>query len=180
MLEISINENELFDENTNRFIKIPQTRIELEHSLISISKWESQTHKRFFSTKDMTPEEKLQYIKCMTITKNVNPNAYYGLTRRDFKKISEYINDPMTATTFSKSNNQKPGSEQVSSELVYYWMTELNIPWEAEKWHINRLLTLIKVCSIKRQPPKKMSKADTLRHYDKLNASRRARMHSKG
>lgn len=179
MLKISVHANELFDEKTNKFIVIPETTLELEHSLISISKWESITHKRFFST-TMSPEEALKYIKCMTTTDDVNPNTYYGLTNDDIKLISEYINDSMTATTFTNSNKQSKSSEQISSELIYYWMTELNIPWEAQTWHINRLLTLIKVCSLKRQPSKKMSKADTLRYYDKLNASRRARMHSKG
>lgn len=179
MIKIFIHANELFDEKTNKFITVPETAIELEHSLVSISKWEAKTHKRFFST-TLTPEEILEYIKCMAISDNVDPRAYYGLTEENVKAISDYINDPMTATTFNNLGHQPRGSEQVSSELIYYWMTELNIPWEAEKWHINRLLTLIKVCSIKKQPSKKMSKADILRQNNALNAQRRARMHSKG
>lgn len=181
MLKIKINEAEMFDNKTNRFIKIPETELILEHSLLSISKWESKWCKRFLSpSTKLTPEQNLDYIRCMTITKNVDPNVYYGLTQSNMDEIAEYISRPMTATTF---NERKPGprnGEEVSSELIYYWMTAYSIPWEAEKWPLNRLMTLIKIANIKNQPSNKMSKADLYKHYAKTNAANRARMHSKG
>ena len=179
-ISIPIPERELYDSENNKFIDIPKTVLVLEHSLISISKWESKWHKSYLSTPKKTKEEELDYIRCMTISSNVSPEAYYALTRRDVKQIENYMNDPMTATTIS-NNKVKNNRDIITNELIYYWMTELGIPFQpCEKWHINRLLMLIEVCSLKRQKPKNMSPAAIARQNHALNAARRAKHHSRG
>lgn len=182
MLRVTIPATTLFNNKTGKFIEVPETTLELEHSLISVSKWEAKWHVRFLSpSTKLTQEQCIDYIKCMTITRNVNPNVYLAIDNKIIDKVVAYIKDPMTATEFKA--NQGGGSnhgEEVSSELIYYWMTAYNIPWEAEKWHLNRLMTLIRLAGIKNKPGKKMSKSDILKQNKALNASRRARMHSKG
>ena len=181
MLIITIPENDLWDEQTNRFIHINEQTIRLEHSLVSLSKWESKWCKPFLSSIDeRTNEELLDYIKCMTLTQNVNPNVYYGLTVENIKQINDYIHAPMTATTFSDNNNKKQNSQKLTSEVIYYLMIAFNIPFECQKWHLNRLITLIRVCDVKSSPGKKMSKADVLRQQAELNAKRRKQLNSKG
>lgn len=179
-ITIIVPKRELYDEQHETFIDIPKTTLVLEHSLLSISKWESKWHKPYLSTAEKTGEETLDYIRCMTVNQNVNPNVYYGLTNANKKDIENYITDPMTATTISKQNS-KVGREIITTELIYYWMSELGIPYQpCEKWHINRLLMLIEVSSIKRQPPKKMSKSAIMRQNHSLNAARRAKHHTRG
>lgn len=152
----------------------------LEHSLLSISKWESKWHKSFFLKKDKTAEETLHYIKCMTLNKNFPEELYARLTPENIKEIDKYINDPMTATTFSNHLNKSPSRQIITSELVYYWMVSFNIPFECEKWHIARLLTLIRVCEAKNTPPKKMSQKERIAHYAAINAANRKKYNTKG
>ena len=181
MLKITIPGIELYDEQKNEFSYTKDTVIQLEHSLVSISKWEAKWGKSYLSTHEKTQEEALDYIKCMTITQNVSDETYRGLTKELVDKISEYINSPMTATKFSEENNKSGKSREIiTSELIYYWMISLQIPFECQKWHINRLLTLINVCNIKNTPAKKMSKADIYSKNKALNAARRAKYHTKG
>lgn len=181
MLEIKIPEQELFNEATNEFITIKPQVLRLEHSLVSISKWESIWQKPFLDKEPKTNEETLDYIRCMTITQNVDPGVYYGITAENIKAVSEYIDSPMSATWFSKDYGKPRGSREiVTSELIYYWMIALNIPMECQKWHLNRLLTLIKICNIKNQEPKKMGKNAILSNNKALNAARRAKHHTKG
>jgi len=181
MLNVTIPRIEGFDDKTNQFIDfIPETHLQLEHSLISLSKWEAKWKKPFLSkTEEKTQEELLDYIQCMSLTPNVDPKIYRYIPSEVFKKIIEYIEDPMTATTFSdkKSSGKK---EIITSEVIYYWMVSLNIPFECQKWHLNRLLTLIRVCSEKNAPQKKMSTKDILARNKSLNAQRRAKLHSRG
>lgn len=179
MLTIRIPENELFNERTNEFIKIKAQTLCLEHSLVSISKWESKWHKPFLGKEDKTWEESVDYIRCMTITQNVDKNAYYGIPDSLMKTISDYVENPMTATTVRNVNNKKDNSV-ITAEIIYYWMIELGIPFECEKWHLNRLMMLIRVCSEKQGPQKKMSQKDIWKQNHALNASRRAKLHSKG
>lgn len=179
MLPITIPENDLFDEKNEEFIHIYETTITLEHSLISISKWESMYHKPFLSKTPKTQQEIIDYIKCMTIEKKVDPNVYFGLTAQNINKIKEYIDDPMTATTFSKTE-KGGGREVITSELIYYWMIAQEIPPQYEKWHLNRLLTLIRVCNNKNTPSKKMKSGDIRRQNASLNEQRRRMLHSKG
>lgn len=182
MKTIDIPESgELFDEETGEFFSIPKTSITIEHSLVSVSKWESHWHKFYLDSNQKTDEEVLDYIRCMTITQNVNPKIFLTLPKKVLDEITEYINDPMTATTFNdKAKNPRKTGEKISSELIYYWMFKLGIPKECEKWHLNRLLTLIQIYGIKESPPKKMSKNEILSRNKALNAQRRARLHSKG
>lgn len=186
MLQIklpAIESNELWDEANERFIGIPAQKEQilcLEHSLISISKWESKWCKPFFSKDAKTYEETVDYVRCMTITQNVKPEVYACLTEENINAINEYIQAPMTATTFSTPQTKTINGEQVTAELIYYWMVALNIPFECEKWHINRLITLVQVCNIKNQPPKKMSKNEIRSRNAALNAARRKRLNSKG
>ena len=181
MLELYIPACEGYDERKQEFVIISKEQtLQLEHSLVSLSKWESKWHKSFFTKEEKTYEETIDYIKCMTLTKNVPPEVYTLLTPRNIQEINEYIGDSMTATTFSEDKNAKPNRERVTSELIYYWMISLGIPFECQKWHINRLLTLIKVCSIKNQPPKKSSKKQIMSRNAALNAARRKQLNSRG
>lgn len=180
MLTIIIPETEEYDPVTNSFVIRKKEVLSLEHSLVSLSKWESKWKKPFLSETDKTPEETLDYIRCMTITQNVDPSVYRRLTIPVIKKINEYIADPMTATTFSEDPNQKKNREIVTSELIYYWMVALQIPFECQKWHLNRLITLIRVCNIKNAPPKNMSKGEIYRQNAALNAARRKMHGTKG
>lgn len=179
MLQIVIPDRECWDESRNEFVTTKGQTLQLEHSLVSISKWESKWNKSFIFTREKTPEETLDYVKCMTITQNVKPEVYRQLTKDDYDRILGYIDAPMTATTFPKSND-RPSNEVITSELIYYWMFSLNIPMECQKWHLNRLLTLIRVCNVKNQPAKKMSKRDIMSRNAALNAARRKRYNSKG
>lgn len=179
MLEITIPARELFDETTCEFTYMNEQTLRLEHSLVSLSKWESKWCKPFLSKEKKTLEETIDYIKCMTLTQNVNDTVYQFLGNENINKINKYIESPMSATTFGPENS-RPNREIVTSELIYYWMIALNIPFECQKWHLNRLLTLIKVCSIKNQPPKKMSKGELMSRNAALNAARRKQLNTKG
>lgn len=180
MLKITVPSTELWDEESERFIKVKEQTLQLEHSLVSLSKWESRWCKAFLSSKDKTNEEVLDYIKCMTLTQNVNPLVYTCLTNENYADVNKYIDSPMTATRFSEDGSKKKNNEIVTSELIYFWMITLNIPLECQKWHLNRLMTLIRVCSIKNQPPKKKSKSEIMRSNAALNAARRKKYNSKG
>ena len=153
----------------------------MEHSLVSLSKWESKWCKPFFSRHEKTDEEMIDYIKCMTLTKNVKDDIYYRLTEYNVEQIKNYIDAPMTATRFSDDKGGKSSSEGITSELIYYWMIALNIPFDpCQKWHINRLLTLVKICSKKNQPEKKRSARDTMSRNKSLNAARRKQLKTRG
>ena len=180
MLRITIPASELYDEARGEFVEIKEQTLQLEHSLVSLSKWESKWCKSFLSKTEKTVEETVDYIKCMTITQNVDPNIYNNLTRKNIEAVNEYIGAPMTATYFSDDKAGKNSREVVTSEVIYYWMINLNIPFECQKWHLNRLLTLIKVCSIKNAPPKKRSKRDIMSRNAQLNAARRQQLHTNG
>ena len=183
MLTITIPKTEIYDETTNRFWTVNEQELRLEHSLLSISKWESKWHKPYLDTVTYTKtnEMNFDYIKCMTITQNVPDIVYSCLTSQNIEDIANYIADPMTATWFSNDNEKgRSSSEIVTSELIYYWMTATGVPFSCEKWHINRLLTLIKICSIKNGSNKKMSQKETAARYKALNAARRAKFGAKG
>ena len=183
MLQILVPGTELFDESTETFIQTKDTNLRLEHSLLSISKWESKWCKPFLGTnKDdkRTNKEMLDYIECMTLNSNVSKNVYSALTQDNLRSISNYINHPMTASTVNEMSKTNPFKREViTSELIYYWMVAYQIPFECEKWHINRLIMLIKICNVKNNP-KKMKKADILRRNASLNEARRKAWHSKG
>lgn len=179
MLELIIPAQESFNEQTNEFVYSKECKLTLEHSLVSISKWEAKWEKPFLGKQNKTVEEARDYIRCMTITQNVDPNVYNFLTNENVDMVSKYIEAPMTATWFSDGDN-KPSREIITSELIYYWMIALGIPMDCQKWHLNRLLTLIKICNVKAQDPKKMSKSSIMNHNKALNQARRAKSGSKG
>lgn len=179
MLEITIPGIELYDEEKNEFINYDEKTVRFEHSLVSVSKWESKWCKPFLSGKEKTAEEILDYIICMTVTEGITDDIYSRLTQENFSKINEYIGHPMTATTFN--DERKSGSREIiTSEIIYYWMVAFNIPFECQYWHLNRLLTLIKVCNIKNNPPKKMSKQEVLSRNKALNEARKRELKTKG
>lgn len=182
MLQLRIEGGELYDENAKEFIFIKPTTLQLEHSLVSLSKWESQYCVPFLTDKPKTVQETIDYIKCMTITQNVDPNVYRALKNSDIETVNDYIGARMTATWFSDDKTaNKRSREPITSELIYYSMIANNIPFECQKWHLNRLLTLIRVCNIKNDPDKhKMSKSEIMRRNASLNAARRQKLHTTG
>lgn len=182
MLQLEIKPPELFDERTNRFVPAcEKVTLRLEHSLVSLSKWESKWKKPFLNNNGMGQEETIDYVRCMTITQCVDPKVYDYLTEDDYKKIHDYIDDSMTATWFKKQSGAAPNRSVITSEIIYFWMTAYAIPFDpCEKWHLNRLMTLIRVCDEKNRPSKKMSKKDSAAQYRSLNNARRARMGGRG
>lgn len=179
MISIKIPAGEMYDEVKEEFVNFNGATISLEHSLMSISKWESKWHKPFLGHDKKSIEETIDYIQCMTITQNVNPIAYKFLTPDNITDVNQYIENPMTATTFSDEHG-RPSREIITSEIIYYWMIAMNIPSEYQKWHLNRLLTLIRVCSIKNSPKKKMSAAELNARNKALNDARRKQLNTRG
>lgn len=180
MLQIVIPEREFFDQEKQEFRYLKAQRLTLEHSLISISKWESKWKKPFLDKADKTPEESADYIRCMTIGKEADPESLQWIPPNIYSQINEYISDSMTATWFNERNRKPSGGQVVTSELIYYWMIAFHIPLECEKWHLNRLLTLIKICEVKSAPPKKMKRRDIYARNAALNAARKQKMAANG
>lgn len=179
MLTITIPKTELWNDEIEEFINFKGMTICLEHSLVSISKWEAKWKKPFLGRDDKTIEETIDYIRCMTLTQNVPAEAYLCLSSENIDAVNSYISDPMTATVVN-DEKQTGAYETVTSELIYYWMVSLQIPVEFQKWHLNRLLTLIRVFNKKNTPPKKLSQSELMRRNSALNAARRKKLHSKG
>lgn len=186
MLEIEVPAGELYGDidpvtGKKMFIHVDATKLCLEHSLVSVSKWEMKWHKAFLSKEEKTDEETIDYIRCMTLSQNVNPNVYKCLTSENISTITKYINDPHTATTVHEHPSATKNNETPTAELIYYWMISYNIPVDiCQKWHLNRLLTLIRVFNVKNAPPKKRSTQELLSRNAALNKARRQRLHSKG
>lgn len=180
MLHITIPATESWDEEKQEFVQTKEITLQLEHSLVSLAKWESKWCKSFLFTQNKTNEEALDYIRCMTLTQHVSPETYNMLTQENIKQIEEYINAPMTATVFNDEKNAKKSRDVVTAELIYYWMIALQIPPEYQKWHLNRLMTLIKVCNVKNSPGKKMSKRDVMSRNAALNAARKQKFNTTG
>lgn len=180
MLEITVPQREFWDPVKEEFLTIDKGTLQLEHSLISISKWESKWHKPFYGQYEKTTEEITDYIRCMTMGKVTNPDIYISImnTPNVMEQILAYIDDTMTATWFTEPQGKGKGSssEIITSELVYYWMITFKIPFECEKWHLNRLLTLIRVCAEKNKTPEKRKPKDISKSYAEINAQRQAAM----
>lgn len=180
MLKITIPETQEWDEEHEVFITSKSQSLCLEHSLVSLSKWEEKWHKYFIGNDSLTNEELIDYIRCMTMTQNVDPDVYYAIDDKVMKEIIDYIDDPHTATWFKDNKNQKPNREVITSEIIYYWMIALQIPFECQKWHLNKLLTLIRVCNEKNAPSKKRSRSEILSENRKLNEARKKMHHTHG
>ena len=179
MLTITVPGDEMFDNSTQEFVTQGDVILELEHSLVSLSKWESKHEKPFLGKADKTTEETLDYVRCMTLTE-VPEEIFLRLSAENFDAVNEYINAKMTATWFSEQPGSPQSSEVITAELIYYWMVSFSIPFECETWHLNRLFTLIRVCSIKQSKPKKMSRSEIAARNRELNAQRRAQLGTKG
>lgn len=183
MLRITLPEREYFDNAKQEFIYLKKQTLDLEHSLVSISKWEAKWKKPFMTNEPKTTAEYSDYIRCMTLNSNVDPLVYSALSSDVISRVSAYIDDTMTATWFNDNNigKQRGGRGQVvTSELIYYWMITFGIPFECQKWHLNRLLTLIRICEIKNAPSKNMKKKDIYAQYRNLNAARKKNLGTNG
>lgn len=180
MLEIVIPGVEQYDEINNRFIDTKAQSLRLEHSLVSLSKWETKWRKPYLSKKPKTTAEQIDYIRCMTLTQNVDPNVYTAIQPGILEQVKDYIDAPMTATTFRNQRGGRSSNEIVTAEVIYYWMIRNQIPFECRKWHLNRLMTLIRVCELKNGPQKKMSQNEIFAQNRALNAARKKKIHSRG
>jgi hypothetical protein len=180
-ISVPLDAKELYDESTETFFTSATKfyELEMEHSLVSLSKWESFFEKSFMDTEQKTQEEIFWYVKAMTLTQNVPPDVFDKLSDENVNTINDYVSAKMTATTFREA---KPGRnlETVTAELIYYWMIALNIPFECQFWHLNRLLTLVRVCNVKNTPPKKLSAAEATAQRRAENERRRAELGSRG
>jgi len=179
MLKIAVPGPEMFDEESQEFITVDDVVLELEHSLVSLSKWESFYEKPFLG-KDKSSEEILRYIKFMVVTPDIPDDVLTKLSEKNLGDIQEYLDAKMTATWFHESPGAPQSRDIITAELIYYWMIVFQIPFECENWHLNRLFTLIRVCNVKQAKPKKMSRSEIAARNRELNAQRRAQLGTKG
>ena len=180
MLTIVVPGVEMFDDLTQEFVTKDDVTLELEHSLVSLSKWEQIYEKPFLGKSEKTAEEVLGYIKAMTLTLEVPEEVFHKLSEDNLKAINAYLDAKMSATWFSEAPGAPPSRDVITSELIYYWMVTFQIPFECETWHLNRLFTLIRVCNIKQAKPKKMSRSEIAARNRELNAQRREQLGTKG
>lgn len=180
MLKIIIPEKEKFDEAHSRFVKMEGGTFEIEHSLAAIAKWEAAYSVPFLLSSQKTLEESLDYIRCMTVTPDVDPALYTRIDNAVMKQINEYIESKQTATTIKRIGNKRASREVITAEIIYYWMIAMGIPSEYDQWHLNKLLTLIEVCNTKNAPSKKMKQKDVLAQNRALNEARRAKYNTRG
>jgi len=180
MLTITVGAADVYDEETQTFASQGGVELQLEHSLLSVSKWESKFEKPFLGKMEKSSEEILEYIKCMVVSTDFPPEVFAQLDERHISAINDYINAKMTATWFSESPGAPRSSEVITSELIYYWMTVFSIPFECETWHLNRLFTLIRICNVKQAKPKKMSRAEIAHRNRELNAQRKKQLGTTG
>lgn len=178
-IKITVPASEFYDPKTNRFCDVKEQTLVLEHSLVSLSKWERKYHRPWITDGPKIPEEMAYYVECMTLTQNVNPLVYKNLTEENYRDIYKYIEDPMTASWLNE-RGKRPSREVVTAEIIYYWMIEFNIPVEFQKWHLNSLIMLIRVINAKKAPSRKMSKSEALSRQRSLNEARRKAMRTRG
>ena len=179
MLEIHIAEKEFYIEETNKIVLVPPSIVHLEHSLLSVSKWEAKYGRAFLGPQEKTTAELQDYIQFMCL-EPLDPGAFLALLQQHRHAIMEYITSGQTATTFHEMPGNAVTRETITSELVYYWMTVHNIPFTCETWHLNRLITLVRVCNLKAQPAKKQRRASMVAQRNRLNAARRQSSNSRG
>lgn len=180
MLVLQVPLEEVFDNSTSEFVIIKTHTLELEHSLVSISKWESFFEKPFLGKDEKTSEETIWYIEAMSTTGEIPPEVFLKLTKENIAEINKYITSKMTATWFREDPSVKNSKEVITAEVIYYWMISLNIPFECQTWHLNRLLTLIRVCNEKNAPAKKSGRRELAQSRTELNKQRLAAMNSSG
>lgn len=180
MLRITIFGDEFFDETAEQFIYPDAVELEFEHSLVSLSKWESKFEKPFLSETSKTAEEILAYIEAMIITPNCPPGVLGKLSQANLDEIHAYIESKQTGTTFRDTGKDRGKAEPISAELIYYWMVGFNVPFECQHWHLNRLFSLLRVCSIKQSKPTKMSKSEMAASRRALNQRRLNELNTNG
>jgi DNA-binding transcriptional regulator YiaG len=180
VLVVTVPLREGFNHETQEFVVLDGFELKLEHSLVTLSKWESHFKKPFLSDTEKSDEELLWYVRAMILNKKVPPELFLRMSKQNIQDINDYIADSMTATWFNEPKTSGKSREKITAELIYYWMIEFGIPVEFEHWHLNRLLTLIKVCSHKKAPPKKMSPAEVMRMREELNEQRKREMKTTG
>lgn len=180
MLKLTIPGTEYFNEETETFETVDDIDLELEHSLVSVSKWESKYKKPFLSSTEKSIEETLYYIEAMIISPIYPFDIFLKLSQEDIRKINEYIESTESATTFGSMPERKGKGEVITAELIYYWMVAFQIPFECESWHLNRLFALVRICNIKNSKPKKMSRSEIARRNRELNDIRRAQLNTSG
>ena len=180
MLKITVQATELFDEETSTFSTIGGFELELEHSLLSLSKWESKFKKPFLTDEPKTQEESMYYVEAMVLTRDYPKDFVLNLSKENITQINDYVESTESATTFGEMPERKGRGEIITSELIYYWMVAFNIPFECETWHLNRLFSLIRICNIKNSKPKKMSRSEIAARNRELNAQRRAQLGTSG
>jgi hypothetical protein len=180
MLTITVPGDEVYDESTGILSTVNDVHLELEHSLVSLSKWEQMYEKSFIATEEKTEGELFAYIQCMITTPDYPMDVLYKLSQENIEEINNYISAKMTATSFYDPPGAPKTREVITNELIYYWMTVFNIPFECQHWHLNRLFTLIRVCNVKQSKPKKISQAEAARQRAEMNARRRAELGTSG
>lgn len=180
MLRITLVGTEFFNEETETFETFDDTVLELEHSLLSLSKWESRFKKPFLSDAEKSKEEVLFYVECMVISSDFSPSMLSKFSSDDWNKINAYIESSESATTFGMMPETKGKGEVITSELIYYWMVAFQIPFETERWHLNRLFALVRICNLKNSKPKKMTRGELARKNRELNEARKAQLGSSG
>lgn len=180
MLTITVDRSRQWDQKNQVFFYTEPAVLHLEHSLRAISKWEALHEKPFLGREVKTAGEMLDYVRCMCLDDGVEPAVFQALTRKQLEAVRTYLDLPMTATWFSNHGNRRPPRGVITSELVYFWMCSFGIDWQAQDWHFNRLMTLIRVCSEKNKSPKKVPKGKAAAQQRALNASRRRKYHTRG
>jgi len=180
MLTIKVLGVEVFDDESQEFTTKDDVTLELEHSLVSLSKWESKHEKPFLGKAEKTNDEIVDYIRCMIVTPNVPEEVFSKFSEQNYTEINNYIEAKMTATWFNEAPGAPQSRDVITAELIYYWMTIFQIPFECEHWHLNRLFTLIRICNVKQSKPKKMSRSEIAARNRELNAQRRAQLGTSG
>jgi hypothetical protein len=180
MLKLIIDPEEFYNEETEEFELVGEFELQLEHSLVSLSKWESQVKRPFLSKEDKTPEEIMRYVEAMIISPIFPRGILVRLNQKNIQAVEAYIESSQSATTFGSMPEHKGPGETITSELIYYWMVAFNIPFEVERWHLNRLFSLIRICNLKNSKPKKMSRADLMARNRRINAERKAKYQTSG